>query len=162
VVKNLAQTQTSNTQSIELENVREVVEKAINEVLKTYDDEETLYENFEKDLEEKLREYFKDAEVEEIIYDTEPEGEIEDAIRLNKMGINAVLCKTHFVNGARIRISEMLYYLNIVMDYRVTRIYDSSVPEREWDPTVAVNAKCTKLLDIKARVTHIEPSVLTV
>jgi hypothetical protein len=153
-VKNLAQT--PSNPRIELEKVREIVEKAVNEVLKTYDDEKTLYENFEKDLEERLREYFKDAEVEEIIYDTEPEGEIEDAIRLNKMGINAALCKTHFVNGARIRINEMLYFLNIVIDYRVTRIYDSSVPEREWDPTVAVNARHTKLLDVKARVTHIE------
>jgi hypothetical protein len=160
VVKNLAQT--PNSHQIELEKVRKIAEEAVNEVLETYDDEETLYENLEKDLDAKLKEHFKDAEVEEIIFDTEPEGEIEDAIRLNKMSINVVLCKAHFVNGARIRINEMLYYLNIVIDYRVTRIYDSSVPEWEWYPTVAVNARCTKLVDVKARVTHIEHSVLTI
>jgi len=152
----LAQTPNSQVQT-ELENVREVVEKAVNEVLKMYDDEETLYESLEKDLEEKLREYFRDVEVVEIIYDTEPEGEIEDEVKLgSKMGINVLLCKARFVDGARIRINGKWYFFNIVISYRVVRIYDASVPEREWDPTVAVNARHTKLLDVKARVTHIE------
>jgi hypothetical protein len=160
-VKNLIKTPNSQVQT-ELENVREVVEKAINEVLKAYDDEETLYENLEKDLNAKLKEHFKDAEVEEFTFDAEPEGEIEDAIRLNKMGISVVLCKAHFVNCATIRIDAKWYFLNIVIDYRVTRIYDSSVPEWEWYPTVAVNARHTKLLDVKASVTHIEHSILTI
>jgi hypothetical protein len=146
----------------QIEKVREIVEKAVNEVLKTYDDEETLYENLEKDLDAKLKEHFKDAEVEEFTFDAEPEGEIEDTIRLNKMGISVVLCKAHFVNCARIRINAKWYFLNIVIDYKVTRIYDSFVPEWEWYPTVAVNARHTKLLDVKARVTHIEPSVPTI